>query len=152
MFPQDSSNRIKSIAETQPRPLPKWGTVGPMSRCFGLQQAQVQGHQSRGRRNCKYLESAPLIQTISPPNIPQIKNGSWQDFSTKAQVQLFLPITSPLQCICPSFSYLYFYISLSSCALTLSPPLPSLPFSPSLKNTFLSGTENKLRLWVVMLI
>ena len=71
------------LVETQPRPLPKLGTVGPMSRCFGLQQAQVQGHQSRGRRNCKYLESAPLIQTISPPNIPQIKNGSWQDFSTK---------------------------------------------------------------------
>lgn len=44
--------------------------------------------------------------------------------------------------------FLHFIILLCS----RSPSSCSSPFSPSLKNTFLSGTENKLRLWVVMLI
>lgn len=54
-----------STWKPSPTSSPKLGTVGPMSRCFGIQHAQVLDHQSPGRRNHKYLESAPLTHTIS---------------------------------------------------------------------------------------
>lgn len=114
--------------QPQPQPLSHWGQWAPMNRCFGTQQAQVQDHQSRGRRNRKYMESAPLIQTIwhSWGLSKHPINKRWQPagcLNQRPRTTLSLH-HFVWHCICPSFSYLYFYISLSSCSC---PPLPSPP-------------------------
>lgn len=142
-----------SLAHGGPAPASSQvGDSGANKQVHGIQQAQVQDHQPPGRRNRKFLESAPLIQTIlhgwGLSKYPLNKRWHWQDFSTRDPGLLVLPSLR----IGSLSAHLLISIFTFHYAPALPPHLLPSPFSPPLKNTFLSGTENKLRLWVVMLI
>lgn len=131
-----------------PQPPPK---LGLMNRCLEHSMLRCRGPFISRKKELQILESAPLIQTLlhelGSLQIPI--NKKWQLAGLFNQ----RPCTAPSPHHLTFAVYLSIFLSLFLHFIILLLSLCTPPSSPfSLKNTFLSGTENKLRLWVVMLI